>query len=48
MASLRERQGDAAFAIPCPGRRESGNWVLDPVPTLPAASDVEQKIKAAN
>jgi phenylpropionate dioxygenase-like ring-hydroxylating dioxygenase large terminal subunit len=25
---------DTAFAIPSPGRRESGNWVLEPVPLL--------------
>jgi len=36
MKALRAQQGDVAFAIPCPGRRESGNWVLDPVPLLPA------------
>jgi phenylpropionate dioxygenase-like ring-hydroxylating dioxygenase large terminal subunit len=34
MKSLRARQGDVAMAIPCPGRRESGNWVLDSVPLL--------------
>jgi hypothetical protein len=25
-----------AFAIPSPARRNSGNWVLDPVPLVPA------------
>jgi hypothetical protein len=25
---------DVAYAAPCPARRESGNWVLDPVPTV--------------
>lgn len=34
MKSLRSRQGDVAFAVPCPGRRESGNWVLDAVPLV--------------
>jgi phenylpropionate dioxygenase-like ring-hydroxylating dioxygenase large terminal subunit len=29
---LQEEKGDIAFAIPSPGRRESGNWVLDTVP----------------
>jgi hypothetical protein len=29
---LQEKRGDIAFAIPCPARRESGNWVLDSVP----------------
>jgi phenylpropionate dioxygenase-like ring-hydroxylating dioxygenase large terminal subunit len=31
---MREMEGDVAYAIPCPGRRESGNWILDPIPTL--------------
>ena len=33
--AMREAEGDIAFAIPCPARRESGNWVLDPVPLVP-------------
>jgi len=33
--ALRERKGDVAFAIPCPGRRVSRNWVIDPVPLVP-------------
>ena len=48
MRALRDREGDVAFAIPCPGRRESGNWVLDPVPTLPGASEAIPRVKAAN
>jgi len=32
---LRAEQGDRAFAIPCPARRTSKNWVLNPVPVLP-------------
>ena len=35
--ALRAKQGDIAMAIPCPGRRESGNWVLDTVPLKPPA-----------
>ncbi len=35
---LRETAGDIAYAIPCPARRTSGNWVLDPVPLMPAAT----------
>jgi hypothetical protein len=32
---FEKRNGkDTAFAIPSPGRRESGNWVLEPVPLL--------------
>jgi phenylpropionate dioxygenase-like ring-hydroxylating dioxygenase large terminal subunit len=34
--SMRGKQGDVAFAIPCPARRTSGNWVLDAVPLMPA------------
>jgi phenylpropionate dioxygenase-like ring-hydroxylating dioxygenase large terminal subunit len=33
---LRQTAGDVAYAIPCPGRRESKNWVLDAVPLAPA------------
>jgi phenylpropionate dioxygenase-like ring-hydroxylating dioxygenase large terminal subunit len=29
---LRQTTGDIAYAIPCPGRRQSKNWVLDAVP----------------
>jgi phenylpropionate dioxygenase-like ring-hydroxylating dioxygenase large terminal subunit len=35
--TLRKARGDVAYAIPCPDRRTSGNWVLDPVPVLPSA-----------
>jgi phenylpropionate dioxygenase-like ring-hydroxylating dioxygenase large terminal subunit len=31
---LKNSAGDIAYAIPSPARRETGNWVLDPVPTL--------------
>ncbi len=34
--AMRAKLGDVAMAVPCPARRESGNWVLDPVPLLPA------------
>ena len=37
--ALRARRGDIAFAIPCPDRRTSGNWVLDPVPLVPATEE---------
>jgi phenylpropionate dioxygenase-like ring-hydroxylating dioxygenase large terminal subunit len=36
LKKLRETAGDVAYAIPCPDRRTSGNWVLDPIPLLPA------------
>jgi len=35
MKALRGKEGDVAYAIPCPARRESGNWVLDAVPLVP-------------
>jgi len=35
--AMQEDQGDVAYAIPCPERRNSGNWVLDPVPLKPVA-----------
>jgi phenylpropionate dioxygenase-like ring-hydroxylating dioxygenase large terminal subunit len=34
--TLRAKKGKVAFAIPSPGRRTSGNWVLEPVPVLRA------------
>jgi hypothetical protein len=34
MRKLKDMRGDVAFAIPCPGRRRSKNWVLDEIPTL--------------
>ena len=36
--TLRENEGDVAYAIPCPARRNSGNWVLDSIPMKPAAA----------
>jgi phenylpropionate dioxygenase-like ring-hydroxylating dioxygenase large terminal subunit len=40
--ALQQKVGDVAYAIPCPDRRSSGNWVLDPVPLIPPiASSVE-------
>jgi phenylpropionate dioxygenase-like ring-hydroxylating dioxygenase large terminal subunit len=38
MHRLRALRGDIAFAIPCPARRKSKSWVLDPIPLLPAAA----------
>ncbi len=36
---FKRRNGkDTAFAIPSPARRESGNWVLEPVPLLKSRS----------
>ena len=38
MEKMEETYGDVAYAIPSPARRESGNWILDPVPLLPAGN----------
>jgi len=42
MKALKAKQGDVAFAIPCPARRESANWVLDSVPLLPGDASANQ------
>jgi phenylpropionate dioxygenase-like ring-hydroxylating dioxygenase large terminal subunit len=34
--ALQMDEGDVAYTIPCPARRESRSWVLDPVPLVPA------------
>jgi phenylpropionate dioxygenase-like ring-hydroxylating dioxygenase large terminal subunit len=40
--ALQENNGDVAYAIPSPGRRESGNWVLDTIPLQQySAKDVD-------
>ena len=43
--AFSERNGkDTAFAIPCPDRRTSGNWVLEEVPRI--TSRVDRKATA--
>lgn len=42
MKALKAKQGDVAFAIPCPARRESANWVLDSVPLMPGQASANQ------
>jgi phenylpropionate dioxygenase-like ring-hydroxylating dioxygenase large terminal subunit len=37
METVRAKRQNMAFAIPCPSRRTSGNWVLNPVPLIPGA-----------
>jgi phenylpropionate dioxygenase-like ring-hydroxylating dioxygenase large terminal subunit len=32
--ALKKSDGDVAYAVPCPARRDSGNWVLDEVPII--------------
>ena len=31
---VRESQGDVAYAIPCPARRTSKNWILEEIPRI--------------
>lgn len=40
---MRENGGETAFAIPSPGRRTSGNWVLE---TVPLFKDHAERVKA--
>ena len=35
--ALKRDEGDVAYVVPSPARRESGNWVLPPVPLVSAA-----------
>lgn len=44
--SLRSKTGDEAFAVPCPARRDSGNWVLDPLPLVPPGKAVASQASA--
>jgi phenylpropionate dioxygenase-like ring-hydroxylating dioxygenase large terminal subunit len=37
METLNVKRQNMAFAIPCPARRTSGNWVLNPVPLFSPA-----------
>ena len=39
MARLKEERLGTAFAIPSPGRRDAGNWVLDTIPLQPGGED---------
>ncbi len=46
-AEFKRRNGDdTGFAIPCPSRRTSGNWVLEPVPLLKGRADRKAKYAA--
>jgi phenylpropionate dioxygenase-like ring-hydroxylating dioxygenase large terminal subunit len=44
---MRENDGDVAYAIPSPERRSAGNWVLDPVPLMPAAGNSIDSVDSA-
>ena len=41
-------KGDTAFAIPCPARRETKGWVLDPVPLIPGSDSGESVVRAVS
>jgi phenylpropionate dioxygenase-like ring-hydroxylating dioxygenase large terminal subunit len=43
---LFDRKGDVAFAIPCPDRRKSKNWVLDPVPLVTRTAKAEPGLRS--
>ncbi|MAF83060.1 MAG: hypothetical protein CL797_03065 [Chromatiales bacterium] len=43
---VAEDRGRVGYAIPCPARREQGNWVLDSTPMLPASRGEETKAVA--
>jgi len=46
---LSEERLGTAFAIPSPARRESGNWVLDPIPLEPGGQQArERRSRAAS
>ena len=47
LEKLRAKRGDVAYAIPSPARRTEKNWVLDPVPLLPAAAPELKEAKRA-
>jgi len=41
--AMQASRNDVAFAIPSPGRREGGNWVLDGVPLMPGGEAVRKR-----
>jgi phenylpropionate dioxygenase-like ring-hydroxylating dioxygenase large terminal subunit len=41
-------RGDTMFAIPSPGRRETRNWVLDPVPLIPPSAPESATVRAVS
>jgi phenylpropionate dioxygenase-like ring-hydroxylating dioxygenase large terminal subunit len=43
---LRSQRGDIAFAIPCPDRQTSKNWVLDPIPLMPGAEQAGRTLRS--
>ncbi|MDP7094478.1 MAG: hypothetical protein QF580_08625, partial [Gammaproteobacteria bacterium] len=46
---VERNEHQVAYAIPCPDRRNSKNWTLDPVPLISATTGgAEVKIASAN
>ena len=45
--ALQGNHGDVAYAVPCPERRNSGNWVLESAPLMPAARTSGISVKSA-
>jgi len=45
--TMNAADGDVAFAIPCPERRNSGNWVLEPVPLIAARDQTAGSVNNA-
>jgi len=41
--AVQANRNDVAYAIPSPGRREGGNWVLDTVPLMPGGEEVRKR-----
>ena len=47
MQQVNENRDKVAYAIPSPGRRETRNWVIDPVPLIAARSEISGKAARA-
>ena len=47
MQQVNENRDRVAYAIPSPGRRETRNWVIDPVPLIAAQSETTSKVAHA-
>ena len=41
--ALKDDEIGAAYAIPSPGRRDGGNWVLDTIPLMPGGEQARQR-----
>jgi hypothetical protein len=36
LLGVQENHERKVYTVPCPARREHSNWVMDPVPLIPA------------